>query len=102
VAVEYADPPARHSGEPTIAEFDKHAQKARDDFLLILIANRYKGVMMTADRMNDMGKFRANLQPFKVITYNWWTDPDTDSVIPDSAAYTNLKRPHRVNPLAYP
>lgn len=98
VATEYGvQPPNRHSGNPVPSEVDKHARKARDDFLLLLLARKYNGVMVTNDRMKDMSKFRANLQPFRVFTYDWWsTGCDVESIIPDSPAYANMRKPPRI------
>lgn len=97
VAVEYADPPARRSGTPTPGERVAHARRARDDFLMAVLAQKFRAPVMTRDRMQDFGSWRANLAPFRVYVFDWWSPgPAQEYYAPDAPAYAALRAPRRV------
>lgn len=92
LAASYADPPPKLSGRPTPGEVSAHSIRARDDFLLLLLADRFKAKIITNDKLRDASTFRANLEPFRMITYNWWSAPVTESIIPDAVQIRHRRR----------
>lgn len=96
VAERYADPPR---GVPVSAE---HSARGRDDFLLAVLAHRYRCAALTEDRFRDFARFRATLQPFHFYEFAFWRHlPHRDFIRPEAAAFARLRPPPAVRYAAY-
>jgi hypothetical protein len=91
VAERYPDPP---SGVKASAE---HSSRARDDFLMAVLAARWKCAALTDDRLRDFDRFRDTISPFHVYEFAYWRKlPLRDFIRPESSAYSRLRKPKRL------
>lgn len=75
----------------------EHSSRARDDFLMALVASRWKCAVLTEDRLRDFDKFRDAVSPFHVYEYAYWRKlPTRDFIRPESRAYSRLRKPRRL------
>jgi hypothetical protein len=71
-----------------------HSALGRDDFMTVVLANRWKCPVLTYDKMRDFESYRKTLLPFHVYEYNYWREyPDREYIRPESTAYSRLKKP---------
>jgi len=63
---QYKDPPKGHKMSAA------HASKGRDDFYLMMLANRYKCKILSEDRYRDFGQFNDTIPPFYVYEFTFW------------------------------
>jgi hypothetical protein len=98
IAEQYPDPP-RGPGAKAPAE---HSSRARDDFLMAVLASRWKCAALTEDRLRDFDRFRDNVSPFHVYEYSYWRKlPTRDFIRPQSPAYSRLRKPQRLQYSSY-
>jgi len=88
IAEKYADPP---SGNARTAA---HSARGRDDFLVSVLADRWRCLALTEDRLRDFREFRQTLQPFHAYEFAYWRDrPAREYFRPESVAYSRLRKP---------
>lgn len=93
VAEQYVDPPTG------VDISGAHSANGRDDFLMAILANKWRCAIMTDDRLRDFVDFRSTIQPFHVVEYNYWQHTAKKEYIrPEAAGYIRLRRPHLVKP----
>jgi len=91
LAERYSDPPR---GNPRSGA---HSARGRDDFLLAVLAARWRCAALTEDRFRDFGEFRSTLQPFHATEFAYWSNlPTREYYRPESPAYSRLKAPRTV------
>ena len=74
-----------------------HASRGRDDFYTCLLAQHYRCAVASEDRMRDFAQFRAEVPPFRTVTFSpWRAIPATDYVRPSDWDYRRLKHPRMV------
>ena len=73
-----------------------HSQLGKDDFLLCVLAQKYKCEIITNDRLADYKEFAKTVKKFKIIEYNYWqSKPSIDYINP--AAFVRLRRPKTID-----
>lgn len=91
-AEKYADDPP--SGNPRSTA---HSAAGRDDFLVAVLARRWRCAALTEDRLRDFGEFRSALQPFHVYEHAYWRASVAQEYYrPESPAYSRLRKPRTV------
>ena len=96
VAEKYKEPP--HGVRPS----SEHSSKGRDDFLMSLLAWKYRCGVITADKLRDFHEFRSKIPPFHTIEYAWWRDrPVRDFIRPDAQTHARIRKPVTFHPSRY-
>ncbi len=91
VAEQYRDPPRGPAASRA------HSARGRDDFLMAVLAAKWRCPVLTEDRLRDFAEFRATLQPFHTYEFAYWRAlPHQESYRPDSRAYARLRKPFAV------
>jgi hypothetical protein len=92
IAEKYADPPRGN------AHSNAHSAGGRDDFLIAVLANRWKCAALTEDQLRDFKEFRTTLQPFYALELAYWrTRALREFYRPESTAYSRLRKPHTLH-----
>lgn len=91
IAEKYTDPP---HGNPRSAA---HSASGRDDFLIAVLASRWKCSALTEDRLRDFDEFKLTLQPFHAFEFAYWRNNVVREFFrPEASAYKRLRKPHTV------
>lgn len=88
----------RYVVEPsTRIKSDEHGARGRDDFYLAVLAHKWRCPVLTEDRFRDFATFKAQLAPFHVLEYTFWSDlPVKDYVRTDTGAFRHIKKPRAI------
>ena len=72
-----------------------HSALGRDDFYLIMLAQRYRCAVLSRDRFRDLPEMKAgNLAPFQVWSFSPARPaPERDFVNPAAPEFRRLRRP---------
>ena len=91
IAEKYATPPRGNLRSTA------HSASGRDDFLIAVLARRWRCAALTEDKLRDFSEFRSTLQPFHVYDFAYWRDHASREYFrPESVAYAGLKKPRTV------
>jgi hypothetical protein len=83
------------------AQTRPHSARARDDFMMAVLAQRWRCPVLTADKLRDFAEFRGALEPFYTFEYSYWDVlPTHEYINPASTAYSRLKKPRTLDPSA--
>lgn len=100
IAEQYSEP--LRGAAPREASPAEHSTRARDDFLMAVLASRWRCAALTEDRLRDFDRFRDTVSPFHVYEYAYWRKlPVRDFIRPDSPAYSRLRKPKRLRYVDY-
>lgn len=91
IAEKYRDPPTGPAASSI------HSSAGRDDFLVGILADRWRCKAVTNDRFRDFAEFRHTLPPFYATEFAYWRAlPQREFFKPGSTAYARLRRPRTI------